>query len=130
LFFATGDALHSWCFIQLEGENWLNGKKIRVSCFFLCMNWNSQSRKQVSTLVNKSSCDPVLISQFVAGVEHEQHNGMPPVMRDLGVFGIPVQDCVVLKKRGSTLRILHSIRKVFQPDICNNEMYQVDITLA
>jgi hypothetical protein len=130
LFFATGDALHSWCFIQLEGENWLNGKKIRVSCFFLCMNWNSQSRKLVSTLVNKSSCDPVLISQFVAGVEHEQHNGMPPVMRDLGVFGIPVQDCVVLKKRGSTLRISHSIRKVFQPDICNNEMYQVDITLA
>ena len=51
-------------------------------------------------------------------------------MRDLGVFGIPVQDSVVLKERGSTLRISHSIRKVLQPDVCNNEMYQVDITLA
>jgi hypothetical protein len=129
LFFTTGGAGQSWCFIRFQDEGLINGRKIRVSCFFLCLNWNSQSRELVSTLVNESSCDPVLLSQFVAGVEHEQHNALPLVMHNLGVFGIPVQDCVVLKKRGFTLRISHSTQKVSQPDICNNEMYQVDITL-
>ena len=129
LFFATGDPLYGWCFIRFQGESLLNGRKIRVSCFFLCRNWHCQSRALVSTLVDESSCDPVLLSQFLAGVEHEQHNEVPLVMCNLGVFGIPVQDCVVLKKGSSTLRISHSIRKVFQPDICNNEMYQVNITL-
>ncbi|KAH8795608.1 heterokaryon incompatibility protein-domain-containing protein [Hyaloscypha finlandica] len=131
LFFTTGDARQSWCLIQFYGESLFNGRKFRVSCFFLWINWHCQSRERVSTLVDEStgSCDPVLLSQFVTGVGHEQHNEVPLVMYNLGVFGIPVQDCVVLKKGGSTLRISHSIRKVFQPDICNNEMYQVDITL-
>ena len=129
LFFTTGEARQSWCFIRFEGESLLNGRRTRVSCFFLCINWTRGPRELVSTLVNESSCDPVLTSQLVTGVEHEQHNGMPLVMRDLGVFGIPVQDCVVLKERGSTLRISHSMGKDLQPDICNHEMYQVDITL-
>jgi hypothetical protein len=129
LFFTTGDARQSWCFIRFEGEILLNGRKTRVSCFFLCINWIRGSRELVSTLVNGSSCDPVLISQFVAGLEHAQHNRIPPVMGDLGMFGIPVQNCVAFKKSGSRLRISHSVQKVSQPDICNNEMYQVDITL-
>jgi hypothetical protein len=129
LFFTTGEARQSWCFIRFEGESLLNGRKVRVSCFFLCINWIRGSRELVSTLVNKSSCDPVLISQFIAGVEHEQHNAMPLVLRDPGVFGIPMQDCVVLKEMGTTLRISYSMWKIFQPDICNNEMYQVEITL-
>jgi hypothetical protein len=129
VFFTTCDARYSWCFIRFNGQSLLNGRKIRVSCFFLCKNWNSRSRELVSTLVNHDSCDPVLISQFVAGLEDAHYNILPRGMRDLDLFGIPVQDCVVLKERGSTVRISHSIRKVFQPDICNNEMYQVDITL-
>jgi hypothetical protein len=129
LFFATGDTRRGWCFIRIEGDSLLNGRKTRLTCFFLCLNWNSQSRELVSTLVNESSCDSVLISQFVAGLEHAQHNRTPPAMRDLGLFGIPVQNCVAFKKMGSTLRISHSVQKVSQPDICNNEMYQVDITL-
>jgi hypothetical protein len=129
LFFTTGEARQSWCFMRFEGESLLNGRKVRVSCFFLCINWIRGSRELVSTLVNGSSCDPVLISQFLGGLEHAQHNRLPPAFRDLGLFSIPVQNCVVFKKRGSRLRVSHSVQKVSQPDICNNEMYQVDITL-
>jgi hypothetical protein len=130
LFFTTGDARRSWCFIRFEGESLRKGIKIRVSCFFLCFNWNSRSRELVSTLVNKRRCDPVLISQFVAAVEHAQHNELPQGMHDLGLFGIPVQNCMFLRKGDSTLRISHSVQKVSRPDTCNNEMYLVDITLA
>jgi hypothetical protein len=130
LFFATGDMRNGWCFLQFKGEFLLNGRKVRMSCFFLCLNWNSRSRELVSTLVNNDSCDPVLISQFVAGLEHAQYNRTPPAMRDLNLFDIPVQDCDFLREGGdSTLKISHSVQKVSQPDICNNEMYRVDITL-
>jgi hypothetical protein len=128
--FFTENAYGGWCYVQFEGESLLNGRKIRVSCFFLCFNWNSRSRELVSTLVNKRRCDPVLISQFVAAVEHAQHNELPQGMHDLGLFGIPVQNCMFLRKGDSTLRISHSVQKVSRPDTCNNEMYLVDITLA
>ena len=129
LFFATSDAGQSWCFLVFKGDSLLNGRKTRLTCCFLCLNWNSQSRELVSTLFNNDSCDRDLSTQFITGLEHAQHNRIPPAMRDLGLFGIPVQNCVAFKEMGSTLRISHSVQKVSQPDICNNEMYQVDITL-
>jgi hypothetical protein len=130
VFFSTEDWCYSWCFMQFKGEIFSNGKKVSVSCFFLCLNWSSILGERVSTIFDKSSCDLALLSQFLSALEHEQHDIVPWVMRNLDYFGISIQNSVALKKLDPPLTMSHTIRKVFLPNICSNEMYEVDITLA
>lgn len=130
VFFSTESISHTWCFIMLKGELDLHGRYITISCFFICLDWNCRLGEMVSALVDQSSCDPGLISQFVSGLEHEQHDLLPWVMHNLAYFSIPLQNSVTYMESSGTVTISQTVQKDFLPNICNNEMYQVDITLA
>lgn len=130
VFFTTQNVSDSWCFMQLRGEFVSNGRIFPISCFFLCKDWNrGLETKMVSTLVNLNSFNPALLDRLVLGLEHGQHDILPRVMHDLKSFGIPVQKSAALREVSSKMRMSHTVRKVFLPNICKNETYLVEITL-
>lgn len=130
VFFSTKRTHSGWCVIQFNGKLTLHGRRTTVSCLFICFGWNSPSDEIESTIVDLSGCDQALISQFSSGLEHEQHDIQPWVTEHLGYFRIPQQNSIVWGEVGGIVTMSHTVRKVFLPEICDDEMYQVDITLA
>jgi hypothetical protein len=130
VFFSTENTHHSCCILKLNRKVVLPRKHVAVSCLFVCLNWNGPSEEIKRAIVDRSKCSPLLISQFFSGVEQEQHDLMPWVTNDLGYFGISLQNLVTFEEIAGIVMISFVIRKVFSPNICSNEMHQVDITWA
>lgn len=83
----------------------------------------------VSTLVDLSTCDPTSISRFCLEIEHEQNDILPWALEHLDYFGISRQNSVTFEVAGETFEMSHVGKKVFLPNLCKNDMYQVEIFL-
>ena len=83
----------------------------------------------VSTLVDLSTCNPTSISRFFSDIEREQNDILPWALKNLDYFGIPRQNSVTFEVAGKTFEMSHVGKKVFLPNLCKNDMYEVDIFL-
>jgi hypothetical protein len=128
VFFSPDTSPRSWCALNIEGNVSLPNTEITLSCLVVCIDWNLLSQEMKGYILDLSGCDRRLRSQFISGLLEGRHDVIPDVLKDSDYFGLPLQDSIMWDEPAGTVTLSLSVRKVYLPDVCMNEMHQVDIT--
>ncbi|KAK6836580.1 heterokaryon incompatibility protein-domain-containing protein [Apiospora arundinis] len=120
-----------WCVLRIRGVIENSEKcSLRVNCLFACFGWNRQPKKYfVSTLLDISKCELAQVNRFLSEASRAENKSLPWILDELGDFGFPLQGSVILggnTGQAGPVKLTHTARKVFRPDICNSEIYRIE----